>query len=312
MQHLESQFSDPTNHTGHGCSKTILVGEHAVVYGSRAIAIPLKQLRTDIFLESSLKNELTFISNEISDKILPVIHKAFELLGGKFENVKISGKSTIPIGSGLGSSASLCVSLIKAIAKYLNHELNENKVSLLANELEKNFHGNPSGIDTTVISHEKIVLFKKEEDPVLLNIDGYESDEHFLNFAIIDSNMKASTEEMIKIAKPFFTGPEGRQNVQIFDEIVSNTLTAISKRDASEIACLMNQCQKLLKASGVSNDHIERIIQFSLELGCHAAKITGAGGGGCILVLLDAKRKKSQINKLKDKFGTHHVYEVNL
>lgn len=300
------------------CGKAIIAGEHAVVYGAKAIAMPLSQLRMKINLnqaencahDSGLEVKLgdTPVANIIYD----VIKDAFELLGLKETSLKIDGYSKVPIGAGLGSSASLCVALLKSLACRFKINLSIRDLSLLGNQLEARFHGNPSGLDTAVVAYEKCIVFAKNVKDNSAMIDPLDIPNNKWRFALIDSGVRASTYTMVQNAKPFFMGSSGDQLLYKFNELTESIISGMTKLDIPLVSHSINETCKYLDKIGVVTDRLWDIIHTCQSLGIKAAKPTGAGGGGAILALLDAGNYNEQLVKLKNAFGSKNVYDASL
>ena len=172
------------------CGKAILIGEHSVVYGTHAIALPLKQMRMYFEIEP-LKNktetqiQLKLGGQEASSRLTDVIPEAIELLGQKPFAMQASGHSSLPIGAGLGSSASLCVAILRALAQCYQLELSQAELSKLSNKLEARFHGTPSGLDAAVVAYESCIYFAKDSDIEAIQLNSGEQ-AHW-EFLLIDS-----------------------------------------------------------------------------------------------------------------------------
>ena len=153
MSISESQNSDIL--TGkvkaEACGKAILVGEHAVVYGAKAVALPLKDLRLEI---EGIKNDsdrdddinLFIDGHRMHGEVLKVVYKAFEVLNIKPFSFDGYGKSSLPIGAGLGSSATLCIAILKCLSQVMKKELSPSLLAKLGNNLEMLFHGHLLGL----------------------------------------------------------------------------------------------------------------------------------------------------------------------
>src|SRR5512143_1729297 len=164
--------------------KIILFGEHAVVYGRPALAVPVTQVHADVeILDSSragiwidapdinLHAELNTLPSD--HPLASVIHNFLfisrtraERSGSRdearhFPNLSIKISSTIPVASGLGSGAAVTVALTRALSSFLFHPMNDEEVNAFTYEIEKLHHGTPSGIDNTVVTYAKPVYFIK-------------------------------------------------------------------------------------------------------------------------------------------------------
>jgi mevalonate kinase len=168
--------------------KIILFGEHAVVYGRPALAVPVTQVHADVEVSDSdsagiwihapgvdLHAELNTLPSD--HPVASVIHNFLFLSRvspsprpsgdplpwreGKIPNLNITITSTIPVAAGLGSGAAVTVALVRALSAHLNHPMTDEEVSAFAYEIEKIHHGTPSGIDNTVVTYAKPVYFVK-------------------------------------------------------------------------------------------------------------------------------------------------------
>ncbi|MCX6130086.1 MAG: hypothetical protein NTX25_13605, partial [Proteobacteria bacterium] len=192
------------------CGKAIIVGEHAVVYGTHAVALPLKSLRLQLSISPVTRIEkpqiqLSLAGHEASSRVISVVSDAMELLGATPFSLNGRSQNSLPIGAGLGSSATLCVAVLRALTASLGYELPPAQLALYANELEKRFHGTPSGLDAAVVAYEACILFCKGKSIRPLQRDALATAKSW-EFVLIDSQVRASTLTMIRLAEPFFKG----------------------------------------------------------------------------------------------------------
>ena len=292
------------------CGKAILAGEHAVVYGARAIAMPLIQLRMKVVLTSTGKEDSLFQVNgkDVSSEIRDVILDAFNLVNVEPFPFQIIGSTNFPIGAGLGSSATLCVITLRTIANALKLSLPVAQLATLANQLEGRFHGRPSGLDTAVVSHEKCLLFSKGAKVVPVPVAHVGS----WRFALIDSEMRTSTARLVQQTSPYFHSKSGLKRIKSFDELSMKIAEGLTEGHIENVANSLNKVGDLLSEIGVVPSTVENIISICRSHGALAAKVTGAGGGGMILALLCPRRYQDQFRLLSEKFGRHRVFSVNL
>ena len=153
--------------------KIILFGEHAVVYGKPAIGIPVSGMRASAWSEPG-EGKLTINALDLNEKIgLENKASQFSVLAQallaktkqKEPNLTINLTSKLPQGSGMGSSAATSTAVCRALSGYLGVDLAANDVSELVFNAEKIVHGNPSGIDNTVVAYEMPVYFIKGHKP---------------------------------------------------------------------------------------------------------------------------------------------------
>lgn len=300
--------------TASACGKAILVGEHAVVYGSRAVALPLKEMRLHLIFQNfssgyhESKVKISSSDRQMTERVCDVVGEAGTFLGLECLPRDISGQSQLPIGAGVGSSAALCVGTLRGLAKSGGLELNPIELAELANRLERRFHGNPSGLDTAVVAHEACLLFQRENQCTPIPIQSSPG----MEFVLIDSGIRASTKAMIQVASPFFRGGEGERRIANFDRLSVEAGEALSRGDAKYLAEKIKECSRLLDDIGVVTDDLKAIMAGCVHAGCLAAKASGAGGGGVVLALMDRTHKALTLKKLCEKFGSDKVYPIQV
>ncbi len=190
--------------------KIILFGEHAVVYGCRAIAIPVTQVHARAAVFPLVKAEPGTIQIIASDihlnryfDQLPEenpIRKAIQLTLAEFHiqrppAMQVRVSSTIPIAGGMGSGAAVSIAIIRAISTFLGKPLPVEQVSNIAFEVEKLHHGTPSGIDNSVIAHNSPVLFHKNQ-----GVQRFSTGKD-LTFLIASSGIRSSTRQVVQAVR---------------------------------------------------------------------------------------------------------------
>lgn len=294
----------------HASGKAILIGEHAVVYGAHAVAMPLKEMRMQARLTRTRRDIRVLLQGRlVNDHLKGVVDDAFQALGLEPYGMDLEGQSAIPIGAGLGSSASLCIVVLRALAEAAGRKLAPAELAALGNRLERRFHGNPSGLDTAVVAHEQVIGFAKSAGARPLAVTNARGP---WRFALLDSGARASTLAMIQIAAPYFQGEAGGRRIQSFDGASIGVMNALMRGDHRAAADAMNSAAAWLEEAGVVTPPLKDLIVTARELGCLAAKTTGSGGGGCVLALLDPEKADFQLGALKDKLGKTQVTAVEV
>lgn len=302
--------------------KTILFGEHAVVYGQPAIAVPVneRQAKVKIFpVIGSETGQIQFIAPQIEfdqNFIEMGKHHPFRIALEQVKNFldishypacKIHLSSTIPISSGLGSSAAISVALVNALFSFVGYQASESLLSELAYKVEVEFHGTPSGIDNTVIAYRKPVYFQKEKEIEFINLGG--------DFTIIiaDSGIRGNTKNAVAGVKERW-----QQNPILFEEyfhkigeIASQAKIALENKERELLGSLMNDNQVLLRKIGVSHPSLENLIELSMKHGGLGAKLCGGGMGGNIIILTDID-KADTISELLLVNGASQTIIMNL
>ncbi|CCH60626.1 hypothetical protein TBLA_0D01180 [Henningerozyma blattae CBS 6284] len=258
----------------------------------------------------------SFKSNPLHHQAALTFLYLFFSLIPNLKGLKFSVRSTLPVGAGLGSSASICVSLSTALlhlAKLISIPLNKAQLKLINDWAfigEKCMHGNPSGIDNTVATYGNSILLNSQSHEII-DID--------LPILLTYTKIPRSTKQLVSNVRHMYNSHHA-----IVSKILSSIghITLESKdlllADASDIDSLgelININQHLLQSINVSHPMIEKIIKLTNQFQIGYTKLTGAGGGGCTLTLLkkDVDRKDVDrfINILKKDYN-FDVFETNL
>ena len=294
--------------------KIILFGEHAVVYGKPAIAIPVSGMRASAWSETS-EEGLTINAIDLGKQFnLKNKNNQFSVLAQSLlaknnqnePNLTINLSSKLPQGSGMGSSAATSTAVCRALSGYLGINLAENEVSELVFEAEKIVHGTPSGIDNTVVAYEMPVYFIKGEKPTT-----FEPGKEFL-LVIGDTGIEASTKETVSNVRKSWEKEPGLMN-GYFDEIeiaTNNGKMAIEKGDSKLVGEIMDENHDLLNSIGVGHDELEKLIDIAKDAGALGSKLTGGGGGGNMVALAEDKKAQKKIHDAITEAG-YRAYQTS-
>ncbi|MFA9401800.1 MAG: mevalonate kinase [Anaerolineales bacterium] len=277
--------------------KAILFGEHAVVYGQPAIAVPLSHIRATVQVEN-LDPGSTGVLIEAPD-----IHQSYWLREADGENplasavrltldelnlkasvdIHLTIRSQLPIASGLGSSAAVSVAVIRALSAHLEKPLEVETISKIAYRVECLHHGTPSGIDNTVVAYEKPVYFIRENEPELIPISSP------LNLIIGDTGVSMRTSIPVSLLRERWEKDPGTYGgwFEEIGEIVINARTMLETGSIESLGTLMDQNQALLEDMGLSSFELQRLIRAARKAGALGAKLSGAGMGGIMLALVE-------------------------
>ncbi|MEY4631445.1 MAG: mevalonate kinase [Pseudomonadota bacterium] len=296
------------------CAKTILVGEHAVVHGAEAVAMPLRDMRLELSVRQESQPasprpllQMELGGQQVSPQLLEAAREAARLLDVRDPGLRISGTSTILVGAGLGSSAALCVALLRAMAGVYGHDIEEDDLARLANRLEQAFHGTPSGLDTNVVARERVIRFTRQNGPVGVNVSGT------WNFALIDSGERASTSTMIERVSPWFLDKtQGESRIHAFNKLASNACSALSTANHLLLADVMNEASARLAEAGAMTPVLHELREAAMASGALGVKVTGAGGGGCLLALLPGERPDAVCAQLDRHLGSRPLIPIKL
>jgi mevalonate kinase len=247
-------------------------------------------------------------SNPASSLLREVVEEACMLLQLTPFPFSLVGYPHLPLGAGLGGSASLCVVILKALSAACQRPLTVEELAFLANQLEKRFHGTPSGLDTAVVAFEQPISFIKGAAPVPIQL----SPRQVWRFALIDSDTRASTKLMIQQVAGFFQGATGTQRLEACNGLAAEVEAGFREGNTQQVATAMQEAHGILEAAGIMTSVLQEIVQVTHTIGVLAAKVTGAGGGGCILALLDPEQADAQLQQLADVFSPRAVFQVSL
>lgn len=281
--------------------KIILFGEHAVVYGRPALAIPVTQVHADVGILGSarpgiwidapdvdLHAEVNTLSSD--HPIAAVIHNFLFLSRvSPFPNLQINITSTIPVASGLGSGAAVTVALTRALAYHFNFPMTDENINAFTYEIEKLHHGTPSGIDNTVVTYAKPVYFIRGQ-PIETFIVGKP-----FTIVIGDTGISAPTKESVGDVRKLWEADKPKWE-NVFDEverIAEKAREVIESGKWQELGILMNQNHKLLQELTVSSPELDKLVSAACEAGALGAKMSGGGRGGNMIALVTPKRAET-------------------
>ncbi len=280
--------------------KVILCGEHAVVYGYPAVALPVTQLEAAATIKNRDDDEVKLSLVDIDLKVRPFkvdatrqhpLSEAVRLVA-RHINQPLSGlsiklESTIPVASGLGSGAASAAAIIRALLLHLGHDASDDVVSALTFEVEKQFHGTPSGIDNTVVAHNRPVYFvRKRPENQIETFAVKES----MQLLIADTGIRSETKAVVSDVRQLWQSSVGRYEA-MFERcgmMADGARQALEAGDARKLGLLMQENQAILKALDVSSAEIDTLVSAAVKAGALGAKLSGAGRGGNVIALVTA------------------------
>ncbi len=284
--------------------KMILFGEHSVVYRGPAILLAVD--RRASVVASKRDDKRVYIDSEdlgfsgyfdngeytaVTGKVwrgrnmaaLEVATRKVMAHLGAEGGVNLKVRSMIPIAVGLGSSAAVCVATTAAVGELFDGNLSKEKIAELSLEGEKVIHGNPSGADNSIATYGGIMRYERGVGLKRLKLDKP------LPFVIGNTRKKRSTRNMVEGVKELKD-----RNPEVVDPIIytmaglSQTgLDALLRRDTDKLGDLMNINHGLLTSIGVSTQELDDLVYAARREGALGAKLTGAGGGGCMIALAE-------------------------
>jgi mevalonate kinase len=286
--------------------KVILFGEHAVVYGRPAIAVPLSLVRATAVIQPHSQQEVRLLAPDLSidttlaaaddqDALALAVRQVQTAAGlDHLPPMKITVTSDIPIASGLGSGASITAAIIRALVAQLGltHLATNQWISQLTYEVEKVYHGTPSGIDNTVVAYEQPVYFVRRSPQNII--------ETFvpakpLRLLVADTGISSSTKSVVAGVRRAWQADPGRFE-KIFDgcaEVALAGRAAVQAGDLPAVGRLMIRNQALLVEMTVSSRELDHLVQVAIDAGALGAKLSGGGRGGNMIALVTAQSEES-------------------
>jgi mevalonate kinase len=287
--------------------KIILFGEHAVVYGYPALAVPVSRVRAIANVTRIARGRSRVIApgihlDEFLDN-LPADHPIRAIISSTMRQMgvdvlpacKIYIHSTIPVASGMGSGAAIAAALIRALALFVGRSLDDGTVNSLTFESEKSFHGNPSGIDNTVVTYEQPVFFVRGQPFQTVTVGKP------LRIIIANSGIPSQTKVVVSDVRRLWEANQSHYNA-IFEQmgrISHQGRQAIESGEIQLMGRLMDENHALLQELGVSSRQLDALVMAARPGGALGAKLSGAGRGGNMIALVDEKSRPAVIRALK-------------
>ena len=281
---------------GRAAGKVILLGEHAAVYGHHALALPLPDAVSasvgagddGTTLDIPAWGVSHSIDRDAAEGIDAAIALILKHVGAGDVALAIQVQSSLPRAMGLGSSAAVAVAVTRAICEYLQIDAGDERVNDIAFECEKLAHGTPSGVDNTIATYGRPMLFRNEGRLQFEALTLTEAPP----LVIASSHLPGLTSEQVAAVRGRFDRARERYDA-IFREMDAISVAGarcLQSADYRELGMLMNICHGLLNAIGVSTPELEQMIAIARTAGAAGAKLTGGGGGGSIVALCPGRR----------------------
>lgn len=302
--------------------KIILVGEHFVVHGESAIVMAINRYitvtvegRSDkaLLITSDLGISGQYIQDHFQGvqqhkKTLdPIKISTQSVLDALNENkgLNIQITSTIPVAVGLGSSGALAVATVAAVGRYFNQEFPAEEILKLSLNAERYVHINPSGVDQAISTYGGVITYNKKTGftrleatspvPIVIGNTGIER-----NTGRLVDSVRALKQQFPQTMEWIFKSA---------GELSRKAITALKQNDIMSLGTLMNINHGLLVAIGVSHEALDRLVHITKQNGALGAKLTGAGGGGCMIALATQQTSTGISEKLQQAGVTSIIAE---
>ncbi|MBF0818772.1 mevalonate kinase [Streptococcus acidominimus] len=285
---------------GTSTGKIILMGEHAVVYGQPAIAMPFSAVQ--IIAEVRKEGQALSVSCDFYQGMVHAMPKIWESLKHaiRFSLYRIGAptdpaihieiSSTIPAERGMGSSAAVAAAVARALFSFYGKRLSDEELWEIIQSSEKIAHGNPSGIDATTVTGSSPIFFIKNQpiEPLALSLDAY--------LVVADTGKTGNTLEAITdVAFLYRRRSEVEGWVKALGDLTYQARDYLAHNQAELLGQAMNQAQAYLQDLSVSDESLDQLVAIARDTGALGAKLTGGGRGGCMIALAKTKEAAEKI-----------------
>lgn len=275
-----------SSYLGHG--KVILIGEHAVVYGYNALAMPIKSLQIKATVEpaKTMWMDTTGYQGPLfqSPAEYDGLKYVVKTMLAKAESqaaVKLTYTGEIPIERGLGSSATVALATVRAMNEYFKTALTEKEVMAITNHAEMINHGKASGLDAATVNSDYLVFFNRKDGPqTLKTILG-------ATLLIMDTGELGNTKQAVNMVHEEVQNSTAKAaNIQRLGQLADDTKQAWLNQDQAEVGHIFNEAQTNLASLNLSTPKIDLLQKMVLvEKGVLGFKLSGSGLGGIVIVL---------------------------
>lgn len=343
---------------GHGktCAKVILFGEHSVVYGYPAVALPLRNLCINATVtdscpfKNSLENSAFDSSNEVSldnqnantnnadnqnadsqniddsvvlcaldftgllrdvpkrlASIRTAIHAALDFTGWDGKPLYVLTESDFPPERGLGSSAAAAGAVIRAILDYYGVEADKSKLFSLTQQAELVAHGRSSGLDAVATSSLAPVKYG-DGSFSYMNIDMRAW------IVLADSGCKGMTRVTVEaLRKKREENPDFvNALLKELGDIALSAEDDLAQGRSKDMGARMLRAHKILAELGISTPLLDDLVNAAYNNGALGAKLTGGGGGGCVIALADSEDCARKVSEAFKSAGAKQTWIVDI
>ncbi|GHW01429.1 mevalonate kinase [Lactobacillus nasalidis] len=265
-----------------------MIGEHSVVYGYDALAMPIQALfikttvsdyAGPVWMDTKLYHGPFFEAPDDYNGLKYVVKELFAR-SGKSPQIKLTYTGEIPMERGLGSSATVAYGTTVALSQFLGLELSEDEVMEITNQAETINHGKASGLDAATVNSDYLVFFNKQDGVKKL------SSKLGASLLIMDTGDLGNTKEAVTmVAKQLKASPAAQARMRQLGQLADEVKAAWLAQDPERVGALFSKAQELLAFFNLSTGKIDRICQIAQKGGALGCKLSGGGLGGIVIAL---------------------------
>ena len=305
---------------GRAVGKAVLVGEHFVVFGGTALAVPVRSANLMVRIRATRRERNRVVLNcdlphpELVSRAAAVGVRS--LIPRAKRRIDVTAvEANFPAASGLGASAAFSVAFSRAV-QALFKRADEDMVAQVALDMEHVFHRTPSGIDSTTVAFSTPCYVKT--GATYVNGDSAGPSAGFLDiapgavFLLADSGERSNTLDVQKRLDEFLNQRKGNtimeKLVAVSETISLQSANALRKGDFEYVGTMFNENHYLLQALKVSTSRLDRLRLAALDAGALGAKLTGSGCGGFLLTICHPDARQA-LRKALQKQGVTVFFE---
>lgn len=284
--------------------KVILIGEHSVVYGYDALAMPIEALNISTTVEKFNQNWMD------TDRYHgPLIAAPAEYNGIKYvvdtllaksqstQPVKLSYQGKIPVERGLGSSATVALGTSMALNQFLDLKLDHDQIMAITNHAEMINHGKASGLDAATVSSDQLIFFNKKSGPQKI------AGKLGASLLIMDTGELGNTREAVSMVKAKYDASDVvKKQMKRLGDLATATKEAWLEKATEKIGQYFNEAQEILTDFALSTPRIDQLKQIALDNKALGFKLSGGGLGGIVITLCYNQADAQQIADLSQKY----------
>lgn len=295
-------------------AKIILMGEHSVVYGQPAIAMPLPSVQLTVTITSRQDQQhivrSRYFAGALDDLpatmagISKLINELISRFAGQDDGWDLTIESDLPAERGMGSSAASAVAIVRAFFDYYDEPLDRPLLLSLADIEEQVTHRSPSGLDAATVSSDDPLFYVKGRIGVPIAMDLHAT------LVIADTGVKGATKEAIMAVKHELVAnhDDAQDHIVHLGQLVDDTRQLLRDNEVIKLGQAFDAAQQDLQALQVSDDALDHLIKVAKENGALGAKLTGGGRGGCMIALMQTAMGARRLASILLENGAHQIW----